>query len=393
MTEPAFLRYHFDSMQTNQKENDQVTRNFLKMPALLASVALLCGTSSILAQSAPSLGSAHSFALLGGQTVTVAAIGTIITGDVGTSPGTSITGFPAGGTVVAPFDTHSTDSEAVAAQAMATAVYTELATTGGATLITAELGGTTLNPGTYYFSSSANIAATTTLTLDGAGVYIFQVGSAITANVHSHVNLINGATPCQVFWQVTSAATLNGVDFSGTVVAQAAITLGVDAVLHGRAWTTAAGAVTLAGNNRVSCTDLCATYAAASVETFGYGCYGPEPLEFEPSSFPVMGTIATADIMNVPTPTAAVTIGFTGLPEGVDLSMIGMPGCKLWHSNEHPGFASGPLSASSMRFHCQIPQNCSLVGVDMFLQAYCYAPGANALGLVTSNGLKWTLGF
>ncbi|MGK0261831.1 MAG: hypothetical protein ACI8UD_000468 [Planctomycetota bacterium] len=368
-----------------------MNHNYLEMKSLLTSVALLCGTSSAWAQSAPSLGSSHSFALLGGSTVTVAAIGTMITGDVGTSPGTSITGIPAGGTVVAPFATHSADSEAVAAQAMATAVYTELATTGGATLITAELGGTTLTPGIYCFSSSANIAATTTLTLDGAGVYIFQVGSAITANVHSHVDLINGANPCQIFWQVTSAATLNGVDFSGTVVAQAAITLGVDATLNGRAWTTAAGAVTLAGNNRVSTTNLCDSYAA--VETFGYGCDGAQPLGFAPSSLPVIGAIGTADITNVPNQTASVSIGFTGMPEGVDLCMIGMPGCMLWHSNEDPSFGSSFLSTTSMRFHVEIPEDNSLAGVDMFLQAYSMAPGANALGMVTSNGLKWTLGF
>ncbi|MGK0157924.1 MAG: hypothetical protein ACI9SE_004908, partial [Neolewinella sp.] len=343
-----------------------LTRNSINAPALLASVALMCAVSPASAQegepalgsansiavwtgatikkskrvslatpaatvlwgntsassdggpTAPSLGNAHSFALLGGQTVTVAAIGTMITGNVGTSPGTSITGFPAGGTVVAPFTTHSTDSAAIAAQVAASAVYTVLASTGGAQLIPAELGGTTLNPGTYYFSSSANIAATTTLTLDGEGVYIFKVGSAITANVHSHVDLINGAAPCQVFWQVTSAATLNGVDFSGTVVAQAAITLGVDAVLHGRAWTTAAGAVTLAGNNTVSCTNLCATYAAASQMMYGSGC-GSVALTLKASvlpesSLPVMGTIAKADITNCPTQTAAVTIGFTDVP-------------------------------------------------------------------------------
>ncbi len=82
-------------------------------------------------------------------------------------------------------------------------------------------------------------------------MYIFKVGSAITANVHSSVVLQNGASPDQVFWQVTSAATLNGVTFSGTVVAQAAITLGVNACLFGRALTTAAGTVTMAGNNQI----------------------------------------------------------------------------------------------------------------------------------------------
>ena len=212
--------------------------------------AVLCATSPALAQP-PSLGAAQSFAVLGGTTVTAAGTGTVITGDVGVSPGTSITGFPAGATVVPPFSTHSNDSAAIAAQASVTSLYTTLAGTGGATPIVAELGGVTLTPGAYSFSSTANIAAGTTLTLSGGGTYIFQVGSAITANVNSNVVLINGASACNVFWQVTSAATLNGITFAGTVVAQAGVTLGVGATLTGRALTTSAGAVTMAGTNTV----------------------------------------------------------------------------------------------------------------------------------------------
>jgi hypothetical protein len=82
-------------------------------------------------------------------------------------------------------------------------------------------------------------------------LYIFQVGSAVTANVASAVILLNGASACNIFWQVTSAATLNGVSFAGTVVAQAGITLGVGSALNGRALTTAAGAVTMSGGNTV----------------------------------------------------------------------------------------------------------------------------------------------
>jgi hypothetical protein len=143
------------------------------------------------------------------------------------------------------------DGAAIAAQAAATALYTTLASTGGATALGAELGGASLGPGVYSFASTANIAGTTALTLNGAGTYIFQVGSALTANVASTVILLNGASACNIFWQVTSAATLNGVSFAGTVVAQAGITLGVGAALSGRALTTATGAVTMSGGNTV----------------------------------------------------------------------------------------------------------------------------------------------
>lgn len=217
--------------------------------AASALAAVLISPSPAVAQ--PTVGNAQSYAVLGGTAVTAAGTGTVINGDVGVSPGTSITGFPAGAIVLPPFATHANDGSAIAAQAATGALYTQLATTGGSTPIIAELGGRTLTPGVYSFTSTANIAAGTTLTLSGGGIYIFQVGSALTANVLSSVLLQNGATACNIFWQVTSAATLNGVTFAGTVVAQAAVDLGVGASLNGRALTTPAGAVTMAGGNTI----------------------------------------------------------------------------------------------------------------------------------------------
>jgi hypothetical protein len=227
-----------------------MTSRTLARAALAVIAGLLCGGVAS-AQTAPSLGAAQSFAVLGGSSVTAAGTGTIISGDVGVSPGTSITGFPAAATVVPPFGTHANDGPAIGAQTATTALYTTLVGTGGATPLGAELGGLTITPGVYAFSSTANIASGTTLTLSGGGVFIFKVGSALTANVLSTVLLQNGASPCNIFWQVTSAATLNGVNFAGTVVAQAGVDLGVGASLTGRALTTAAGAVTLAGGNTV----------------------------------------------------------------------------------------------------------------------------------------------
>lgn len=72
-----------------------------------------------------------------------------------------------------------------------------MATTGGATVIAAELGGTTITPGVYAFSSSANMAATTTLTLDGPGVYIFKVGSNLLAD--NDLTLVAMDLPANVY--------------------------------------------------------------------------------------------------------------------------------------------------------------------------------------------------
>ncbi|MDQ3172038.1 MAG: ice-binding family protein [Acidobacteriota bacterium] len=225
-----------------------MNRSSLSVVAVVGIASLLGGASTALAQSA---GAAQSFAILGGQSVTAAsgATQTLINGDVGVSPGNSITGFPAFATTVPPYAVHNNDGAAIAAQSSATALYNSLAAMGAGTAIGNELGGQVYGPGTYSIGA-ANLAANTNLTLSGAGTYVFKVASSLVANVGSTVTLA-GVDPCQVFWQVTSAATLNGVNFAGNVVAQSAITLGSNAILAGRALTTSLGSVTLAGGNTV----------------------------------------------------------------------------------------------------------------------------------------------
>lgn len=275
---------------------------------------ILFGATSATAQS---VGSADSYAIVGGTAVTAAGTGSVVNGNVGVSPGTSITGFPGGATVVPPFSTHANDGSAIAAQGSVTALYTTLAGLGGATAIGPELGGVVLTPGTYSFSSTANIAAGTTLTLSGAGTYIFKVGSAITANVGSSVVLANGATACNIFWQVTSAATLNGVTFSGNVVAQSGVTLGVGASLNGRALTTSAGAVTLSGAN---------TVGGCSTAPAGPACPAITVL---PATLP-NGTVAVAysQILSGSGGTAPYTFAVTSgaLPAGLTLTPAGVLG-------------------------------------------------------------------
>jgi len=201
---------------------------------------------------AQTLGAAASYAIVGGSAATAAGTGSLITGDVGVSPGTAIAGFDGtAATIVPPFSAHANDGPAIAAQSSVDGLYTFLAGASSCAPLAAQLDGVTLSPGIYCFSSTADLAATGTLTLDGAGTYVFQVGSSLTANSLSAVVLLNGADACDVFWQVTSAATLDGVSFAGNVVAQAGVTLGSGAALSGRALTTAAGAVTIAGSNTV----------------------------------------------------------------------------------------------------------------------------------------------
>jgi hypothetical protein len=214
----------------------------------LVLVYMLSMGSLAWAQSAPQLGSAQSFAVLGASTVTNTGP-TIITGDLGVGPGTAATGFPpgsvTGGTV------HAGDATATAAQAAAHTAYAALVAEHCGTNLTGKTLGTspgavTLSPGVYCFDSSAQL--TGTLTLSGNGVYVFKIGSTLTTASSSSVVLANGATVGKVFWQVTSSATLGTkTAFEGSILANISDTVTNGASITGRVFALT-GAVTLSGN-------------------------------------------------------------------------------------------------------------------------------------------------
>lgn len=198
------------------------------------------------------LGTASNFAVLG-ATPSVANTGnSIINGSVGVWPAASITGFPPG--LIAPGTGFLHFGNAIAQQAQTdtTAAYLNLAgRVSGA--IAPALGGVTLTPGTY---SAGAATLTGTLTLNGPGLYVFQTTSLSTAAGPGAavVSLINGATPCDVWWQVGSSAALGTFTaFQGNIVALTSITLGTSATLQGRALARN-GSVTMDNNAVTACT-------------------------------------------------------------------------------------------------------------------------------------------
>ena len=193
------------------------------------------------------LNSAASFSVLGASTDTNTGA-TVVSGNLGLSPGTSITGFPPG--TVINGSIHDTDVAAANAQVDLTAAYNDAAGRIGAVIVSGDIGGQTLGPGVYKSTSSLGI--TGTLTLDGQGsaasVFIFQIASTLTTASAARIVLINGAIAANVFFQVGSSATLGTTTaFIGTIMAQASVTLTTGATLSGRALART-GAVTMDTN-------------------------------------------------------------------------------------------------------------------------------------------------
>jgi tetrahydromethanopterin S-methyltransferase subunit B len=197
-------------------------------------------------QSPVALGTATTFAVLAGSTVTSTGA-TAVNGDLGVSPGTGLTGAPTvNGT------THLGDPAAAQAQLDLTTAYNDAAgRTVGAIGVAGNLGGQTLTPGLYKSTSSLEISSGD-LTLDAQGdanaVFIFQMASTLTTTSGRQVILSGGAKAANIFWQVGSSATLGTTSvFKGNILALTSITLTTGATVEGRLLARN-GAVTLDSN-------------------------------------------------------------------------------------------------------------------------------------------------
>lgn len=229
-------------------------RNILYLAMVLSILLTVMAFPAVTAaaEATVNLGTAASYAVLAGSTITNTGP-TMISGDVGgnigVSPGSAVTGFPPG--EVADGTIHLADAAASQAQSDLTIAYNDAAGIPVTQDLTGQdLGGMTLTTGVYSFSSSAQL--TGTLTLDAAGdpdaVFIFQIGSTLTTASNSTVNLINGARFCRVFWQVGSSATLGtGSTFVGHIFALTSITAQTGATVQGQLLARN-GAVTLDSN-------------------------------------------------------------------------------------------------------------------------------------------------
>jgi hypothetical protein len=260
------------SLAANRRPTLPAGRKTFRVGLLLLGLlsSLLFASSALGATATVGLGSAASFSVLAGSTVTNTGPTTMF-GDLGLYPGTSVTGEPR---VLG--QTHVNDQVAVAAKNALTTAYTDAESRPPSGSAGTDLAGQSFSPGVYDASKSL-LLSSGTVTLNAEGdpnaVFIFQIGSTLITGSNTTVSLVNGAQACNVFWQVGSSATLgSGTHFVGTIMAAASVTANTAATIHGRLLAQTA-AVTLEDNT------ITTSNCASSVSGSGGGSETTTPEE------------------------------------------------------------------------------------------------------------------
>jgi len=239
-------------------------KNAPRLPSLrsvgVAAVALalviVAPQSSYAAADPVLLGTADSFAVLAGTTITNTG-NSVISGDIGLAPGSSVTGFPPGTQIAGA--AYVANPVAVQAKNDANAALIAAAAQPGVPpapilLASPELSGLTLTPDLYQSPSTLELNGT--LILDGSAdpsaIFVLRSLSTLITGPGSQIQLAPGTNPCNIYWVVPSSATLgtNSV-FFGTILADTSITANTGASVEGRLFAMT-GAVTLADTDVTS---------------------------------------------------------------------------------------------------------------------------------------------
>ena len=222
---------------------NEMKKSYLLVIAFISGVFI---TSCVLGQS-PNLGTSESYALFTATGACTNTGSSTVTGDVGTNVG-AFSGFLPG-TVTGQINVANPASTTAATDV--TNAYSQLgATTCGAVIGVGLGNGQILTPNVYCIGAATTLNGN--LMLDAKGdpnaLFIFKIDGALSTGVSSNVILINGASLCNVYWQINGEFDLgiNSV-FRGTLISNGAINLLAGSMLFGKGLSIA-GAITLNGN-------------------------------------------------------------------------------------------------------------------------------------------------
>lgn len=136
-----------------------------------------------------------------------------------------------------------------------------------------------------------------------------------------------------------------------------------------------------------------------TASTYGSGCGSPA-LALSPLGpyLPMIAATARASLVNVPSTLAFVALGWSRTAIGpfalpLPMASWGMPGCNFLQSAEVaalPVTITGPNTAT---FTLPIPNMSVLIGAQVYLQGWAFAPGVNPGETIVSNGLNWGIGY
>src|ERR1035437_6763317 len=224
-----------------------------------------------------------NFAVLGHSTVTNTGP-TVLNGNLGVSPGSSITGFPPG-IVNAPGVIDNNNAAAAKGQtdaSNASIFLAGLVAPPTHDLTGQDLGFLTLTPGVYSYSSGAQLTGPLTLNFGGNSGenFVFQIGRLLNTASGSSVIIEGAGTNDNVYWKVDTATLGTTTAFVGNIIAGTSISLDTGATINCGSAIALTGAVTLDTNVISTCT-------AGAVNGTGGGVVNTTP---EPGTLGLLAT-------------------------------------------------------------------------------------------------------
>jgi hypothetical protein len=224
----------------NRRNNMKTTKKIALGTALILLMLVFAAPKATLAATSPNLGSDSSYAVVSSTYTNSlnAGLETALNGDICYTTGSATAPVSISGTtVVACPSATGTDQDLALANINAQANAVTCTNLGTDVVLSG-----TYAPGCYTASGTMDVVLNTTVTLSGAGTYIFRAGGALTTGANSQVLLSAGAAARDVFWASggavhlgANAATSPTPTFVGNIIAPSGITLGHFANFLGRA--------------------------------------------------------------------------------------------------------------------------------------------------------------